>query len=239
MRKSTLLIGTALAGVMAAGATANAASEGWYVSGGVGANWVDDDSFATTTFFSGSFSSFTTTLAGSVDYDTGWALMAAIGYRFAGNWRLEGEFSGRWDDLSSSFSGAFYSASITGDVQTTALLANIVYDLNIADQLNLSLGGGVGYGWVDYEANFAGTFTTTFFPTTFTYTTSGTFSDDNSGFAYQLIAGLDFEVSDTTELFVEYRYFGINDDDSSTLRGLDDYTANTVLVGVRASLGQQ
>ena len=238
MRKSTLLIGSALATVMAAGATtADAASPGWYVSGSVGANWVDDDSFATPFSFSRFYTTSATTLAGNIDYDTGWALMGAVGYRFAEPWRVELEFSSRWNDLSSHFSGSIYSASITGDVQTTALMANVAYDLNIAERLNLTLGGGVGYGWVDYSANFAASFTTAF--STTTYTTRGSFSDDDSGFAYQLIAGLDFEVSDTTDLFVEYRYFGVNDDSNSLLNGIDDYNASTVLVGVRASLGAQ
>ena len=232
--KTSLLLGTAaLATVMAADAYAYDGGHTWYISGAVGANWADDDSFAFVTTLSGSFSSFTTTFAGTIDYDTGWAVAAAIGYRFDDPWRIELELSGRWNDLDSRFSGSFYSAAVSGDVQVTALLANIIYDFAISDRWNLSLGGGIGFGWVNYDATIAASFTTTFFPTTFTYTTRAAISNDDSGFAYQGIAGINYEAGERTDLFLEYRYFGVNDDNSNIVAGVDDYQAHTVWIGLR------
>ena len=58
-------------------------------------------------------------------------------------------------------------------------------------------------------------------------------------FAYQLMAGVGWDISDKTELFAEYRYFATDSvgvTTSAATGGIDtelDYESNNVVIGVR------
>ena len=117
--------------------------------------------------------------------DTGWAAIGTIGVRVAPNVRLEGEVGYRSQTLGG-----------LNDLTQTTLMANALYDIPLSEELTLSLGGGLGYDWVDTGSG-----------------NRGPFAGDDSAFAYQLIAGLAYELSDNVELMLSYRHIRAEFDD--------------------------
>ena len=68
--------------------------------------------------------------------DTCWAAIGAVGTHVAPNIRLEGEVGYRSQKLGGR-----------GDLTQTTLMANALYDIPVAKELTLSLGGG--FGWAE------------------------------------------------------------------------------------------
>src|SRR5437868_11473344 len=99
MKLKAILLGSVLAAASVATADAAANNRGWYVGVEGGANWmqnVDDH-------FDAPGGAFDTTL--NVDFDTGWAAIATVGYAFwESNWRVEVEAGYRQTDINT---GAF------------------------------------------------------------------------------------------------------------------------------------
>ena len=78
-----------------------------------------------------------------------------------------------------------------GDISNIFVMANMIYDFQNSSQFTPYVGAGVGVGFVDVEYAPSAT----------------TIIDDNSTqFAYQAMAGISYEASANTDLFVGYRY---------------------------------
>src|SRR5438132_10403249 len=91
-----ILLGTAAAVsiiALAQNNAAQAAHRGWYVGVEGGANWISDNNFK----LSGDVDALvpdvegSTSLLGKANFDTGWAVLATVGYAFDNNWRIEAE----------------------------------------------------------------------------------------------------------------------------------------------------
>jgi opacity protein-like surface antigen len=204
MKFSTFLLGGVAALALSSGAFAAdlivdvpatepvaVADTGWYLSVFGGAVWADpveaddDDS--------------------SLDFDTdlGWLLGAAVGANITDNLRGEIELS----------TGAFALTGVTdtevpepltiddGSATTTYLLANVWFDIDTGSGFTPYIGGGLGAGYVTAEgqASFEGT------PVGDPVDLSGW------GFAYQLGAGVKFDVADNVALDLGYRFKSIVD----------------------------
>jgi OmpA-OmpF porin, OOP family len=213
MLRRILTIGASgLAMAIAAGSAA-ATPKGWYLglSGGVS---IQDDA------------SFVVTPPGGpgatipVEFDTGWAVMGAVGYRWDSNWRLEFELAFRQNDWEQTVGG-----TNTGDISQFSQMVNLAYDFELTDRLNLSLGAGIGGSLVSFDTD-----------------TSTAALDDDYVLAGQLMAGLSYQVSRRMELFLDYRYFVTDDPGHSfTFAGLNrelayDNTNHTVMIGLRYDL---
>src|SRR6185436_6284000 len=93
MKLKSLLLGTALTAAFAVSADAAASNRGWYVGVEAGANWLQDTDDLVTVFGA----NFTSV---NIDYDTGWAAIATVGYAFwESNWRVELEGAYRSNDI--------------------------------------------------------------------------------------------------------------------------------------------
>ncbi len=97
-----------------------------------------------------------------------------------------------------------------GDVAVWSLMANIWYDFDFMglnpDGVQTFVGGGVGIADLDLEYNAtAGTY--------FGGTLGYSIDDSAMGFAYQLGAGIGFELGDGMMLSAQYRWFGTSDID--------------------------
>jgi OmpA-OmpF porin, OOP family len=79
------------------------------------------------------------------------------------------------------------------DHQTFSVLANVWYDFALGG-VNPYIGGGIGWADTELEGDYFGGVTGPF-----------EFSDD--GFAWQLGAGINFDVSPNMKLGVGYRFF--------------------------------
>jgi outer membrane protein OmpA-like peptidoglycan-associated protein len=199
----SMLALTALAVPASAGLT-----KGWYLSLEGGANLASDTTFGITPP-GGNFAG---------EFDTGWAVMGAVGYRWDSNWRLEFELAFRKNDWDVAL------PLNSGDMSQFSQMINLAYDIRLNDNLALSLGAGIGGSFVSFNLDNS--------PLVF---------DDDYVMAGQLIAQLTYKVSKQVELFVDYRYFMTDDPSHSFVAGgprelAYDNDTHTVMIGLRYDL---
>jgi outer membrane protein OmpA-like peptidoglycan-associated protein len=192
---------------------AGAANPGWYLSLEGGANWIDDWS---PMLDKGQIA--------DVQFDTGWAVLGSVGYAFTQNWRTEVEFGYRKNDISTVQADASW---IDGSLWEASVMANVLYDIRLADKLGLSVGAGAGADFANLTDRRS----------------SVEYSDDDWNFAYQGIVGLNYAIGSRTTAFVDYRYFRVaNPSFDMTEQGGyliegDDFVKHTVTAGLRYALG--
>lgn len=151
----------------------------------------------------------------SLDFDTGFSILGALGYSFGNGLAVEIE-SGYMEVDSAELSYRGFHADVNGEFRQVPVLANAVYTLDLTDRLSFYIGGGAGVVWSDAQVDeVAGVDVSGFGDV-----------DDDWNFAAQAKAGLSFEVSDTASLNVGYRYFygkdalgGVDDAQGSILEG--------------------
>jgi OmpA-OmpF porin, OOP family len=215
MRKSFLMLTTALAVTMAGSAQAGT---GWYVGLSGGANWVEDAAPFGVNPGPAPIGANT-----EFEFDTGWMVTGAIGYKWASNWRAELELGYRANDGDVTVAGVTVPGSGFEFNQFTQFL-NVLYDHSIADKWNLSVGVGVGGSLVEFQPDVPG----------------GTDWDDDYVLAGQLIAQLGYEVSSRLDLYVDYRYTLIDEPEFvSTPLGASlgfNPDQHSVMVGLRYDL---
>jgi len=168
----------------------------------------------------------------TTDLEDGYGFGAALGMGLGepgamGRWRVEGELSMRSNDVGSHrLNGGAPLAGPTGELESTAVMLNALYDFNTGGAFVPYAGGGVGLAMVEASGFGVGTI-------------PAVLDDDDTVFAYQLIAGAGYELSPNTELFAEYRWFAADDADVTTSAATGsvdtgiEYQTSNVLVGAR------
>lgn len=188
-----LLASTAVA-AFALAAPASAAAT-WYASLTGGANWLNDNDFVVLS------PAPTDTFAISADSDTGWVIAGAVGLNL-NQWmqglRLEAEVSYRTNEVDGDWVtnnnvDAPDSGPLNYDHSAVAVMANVWWDFDVGG-FRPYVGGGIGWADVEAEGSYVNGDVVPF-----------SFSDD--GFAWQLGAGVNFQVSPSVLLGVGYRYF--------------------------------
>jgi len=213
-----------LLGVVATAALSGVAGaanfKGWYLSLEAGANWVDDwNSIATRDNVN--------PVSAEGTFSTGWAAFGSVGYAFGSNWRAELELGYRANDLDSSTPGGGFLWD-EGDLWEATAMANVIYDIRLADKLGLSLGVGAGADYAELTD------------------TRGALdlSDEDWNLAYQGIAGLNYSIGSRTTAFVNYRYLRVSNPDFNMRDQLvsgyefdgDDFAKHSVTAGLRYAL---
>jgi OmpA-OmpF porin, OOP family len=160
-------------------------------------------------------------LDNSTDYDAGPVFGVSAGRAFGNGLRLELEY-----DYRGNMVDTVASAPATGKANVNAILANILYSFPTGGNLVPFLGAGVGYGWMGYRslAPIAGS----------------SLDDTDSGFAYQVIAGVERRIDENLSANLSYRYFSMPDTNFTTAAGAgvnSDYTSHAIMVGLRWSFG--
>lgn len=166
------------------------------------------------------------------EYDTGYALSGTVGYDYGQVWQYGGlrselELSYRENDIDGHDVAALGGAQpgSTGDAATTALMLNGYHDFSTGTPFRPYIGAGVGYAWSslsDYGIQAI----------------PNVLDDDDSGFAWQLIGGVGYDVTSNVTLSVDYRYFSTSADvTSSAATGSTDsevdLDSHTVMLGLR------
>jgi OmpA-OmpF porin, OOP family len=183
MFSKRVLLATVFAAASPTLALAEVDPTSWYVSGEVGINRAEQE---------GEFVNITTVF--QTDFEDGWAFFLAAGHQWD-DLRVEFELGWRDNDaelfdLSSPPPGA---VPLTGYTRQFTQMINVLYDIDVTDDFELALGGGVGGVYMQAQ---------------WTLTTGAAVIDDEDyAFAYQFIAQAAYEVTDNTDLFVGYRYF--------------------------------
>jgi opacity protein-like surface antigen len=172
-----------------------------------------------------------------IDLDDGFMVGAALGAQINEWLRGEVEVSGHFHDVEGdafvNFSSPAYY-DLEGDENALFLLANLWLDLPIGGMFRPYIGGGVGGGRLDVDIETTGGY--------------GVIDDADWGFAWQVGAGVAFDLSESIAIDVGYRYKRINNADleahediADEILGADlvddeiekDYKSHNVLVGLR------
>lgn len=248
MKARGILLATVAGISIVAASQSSAHHQGWYVGLEAGASWIDDTSvlFSRNNFSDVVIDTETArsswwggNSSGSLDFDTGWAGFATVGYGFEKNWRIELELGYRDNDatLSRSRCGGYgmgesiiinegcRTRTYEGDMTEYTAMLNVIYDVPLTEKLDLNIGLGVGVDHVELEASRAG---------------RPAFVDDSdTRFAFQAIAGLSYQVTKRLDLTLTYRYLNVSEPEFNnrykTLE-LEDLEKHTVTVGLRYDL---
>jgi len=137
----------------------------------------------------------------SISFDKGFRISGAWGYDFEG-FRVEGEIGYRTNDADQGtlfpITGFMSTENVEGDFSVLSLMGNGYYDFHSANsRLVPYVGVGLGVASIDADIRtnnpiFAG---------------QQIVNDSVAAFAIQFMAGLGFNVSPTTTLTFDYRYF--------------------------------
>lgn len=184
--------------------------EGFYLSGNVGASWLEDADIERD-FNNGS---------AKAEYDTGFLFGGAFGYDF-GMIRTEAEFGYRVNGMD-RFMGVSVDGEYVGDIPASGQITTLSYLINsYIDFENESyvtpyIGGGLGIADInmnDLRVN------------------DKHFDGDDTVFAYQAAAGLGYDINESLTLDVGYRYFATED---HKIDGLDgEYNDHNISFTVR------
>ena len=138
-----------------------------------------------------------------------------------------GFFNGGIDSHSAIIGGAttdFAADESFGGLRSRTMMANAFYDFDFGS-IKPFVGAGVGFGWVRAD-NFG------------TVATGQLLDDGDRGFAWQVTAGIAYEVMEGLDLEVGYRYQDIMNVNLVALDGTRsefDFSAHHVFAGIRAA----
>lgn len=160
------------------------------------------------------------------DLNNGWTAGGGVGIYSAllGGSRFELEGSYTSNEVG-QLSYANFELPASFDIKTKSIMFNMLKEVPITKRATGYFGGGVGYAWTDMDGDID----------TILY------SDSDAGFAWQLIAGVDFSITERLALFMQYRYLVLSDMEFTTDFG--DFTHTTddnpashgILFGARVS----
>ena len=112
---------------------------------------------------------------------------------------------------------------VVGEIETYSLMGNFLFDLSPRCVGSANLYGGGGLGIMDINGSASG---------------GGVdYEIDDTAFAYQLIAGVNYAAKSRMDLYTEYKFIGSSVDvfDATNVISLGsfDFETNTVVFGVR------
>ena len=148
--------------------------------------------------------------------------MLGLGYGFASGLRGEVEGGYHNNDVN-SVSGVAGS----GDFRAWSLMGNLFYDFRgLLGSVTPYIGAGLGGARVDADS--------------VTPVGASSINDEDTSFAWQLMAGVAMPLAEQLEGTLGYRYFAAQNLDYNTAAGASidsDYRAHSVMVGLRYSFG--
>lgn len=159
------------------------------------------------------------------DTDNGWSFGGGIG-RYSGlfggsRFELEGSYLSNGVD---SLQYAGFALPANFDLSTKTVMVNYLKEVPFGSATGY-FGGGIGWAWTTMDGDID----------TINY------GSTDDGFAWQLIAGIDFPITESLALFTQYRYLVLDDQTFTTDFGDfsnttdENPTSHSVLVGARVS----
>jgi opacity protein-like surface antigen len=193
-------------------AVSASARDGFYIEGNVGPSILEDSDI------SGGG------LSGEAEFDTGYVIGGAVGYRLADGFRVEGSVSYRESDVDAVTSGGV-ELNGAGDANLTAIMANAYYDFDLGIPVKPYLGVGIGVGIIEVNSDDSANVLKV--------------DDDSAEFAWNIMLGAGYAVTEDVDLSFGYRYLGTTDPEfDATLLGVNgtldaEITVHEVLFGLR------
>jgi opacity protein-like surface antigen len=212
MRNKAIFLATTAVALLTGSGAAQAGN--LYISVFGGSNWQHNQSGSQT----GAALPTLTSTTFSMDADTGFVLGGAIGTsldKWATGLRVEMEaayrrndLNGRWQatvtDVGSVPAHRGETGTIGANTSTFSIMANVWYDIAMGWKAVPYVGGGVGWARSKMDGAVAVTHS---FGNGLTGNQSSSTNQEANGFAWQLGAGVNYEVSPGVDLGIGYRYF--------------------------------
>src|SRR5262245_48659034 len=135
MTLRAILLGSAALVVLAG--TAQAGSDkkddccglrGTYIAVEAGVNWVGGERFFEDYIFPSSNFNYTEY---RLEFETGWAILASVGYKFDNHWRIELEGGYRHNSFDNLFGSSSSVLPPGGHLDEWTLMANVLYDIQL------------------------------------------------------------------------------------------------------------
>jgi opacity protein-like surface antigen len=204
MNKKHLLMAVAAAAMTLGIASAKAADlepvaepAGWYVSLFGGASWLED---VKTDY---EFTGFAGTYHADIETDVGFIIGGAIGTHLTEDLRVELEVAYSENDVDkihyTNASGVGDDYDAHGKFGILTFMANLWYDIPLSEELKPYIGGGAGIAIVDGDPGYSDI--PDYDPI---------FDNSEVAFAFQVGAGLRWQVWENVALDVGYRLRGID-----------------------------
>ena len=156
-----------------------------------------------------------------ISLNTGYVFGGAVGVGITDAMRAEIELShAQWKSADSFYSSGEggHHLPADGSVNATYVMANGWFDLKNDSAFTPYIGGGVGAAWLNGDVGFFGQ-------------DNGFGPSNRAALAYQLGAGVKFDVNEKVALDVAYRYKSIvggkNDNLNATYSGFENADLNT------------
>jgi len=182
-----------------------------YLGVQVGGTWVQDADISDQT---GTF--------GEATFDTGFNVGITGGVD-CGPGRYELELNYRQNDFDEISDPIFGTTSYDGDISALSFMANAFWDIPTGSPVTPYLGGGLGVALVSINELVEPGF-------------GQVVDDDDTVFAYQLGAGVAFELNPNMALDLGYRYFATSDPELTDVDGIEfetEYQTHNASVGLR------
>ncbi len=197
-----------------------APAPGWYVSLFGGASFLDDVEIT--------YSNSGTAGLSETVTDAGFIVGGAIGTHINPNIRAEVEvsyFENSVNQLDFPYTPVSFSAS--GHVSSVNVLVNVWHDFDMGGGFTPYIGGGAGVGFVDARASWASPF--------------DELNGSDTGFAFQVGAGFQFDMTEMIAIDLGYRYRGVMDvtlpsDDLAQVNASTDIYGHFVQAGLTINL---
>lgn len=186
-----------------------AAADGWYGSASVGYNFDGGVEFDNVP--NASVAGFTGVspygIGRGANGDGGWGAGLALGYAFSNGFRVEAELLNSQTDFNPKGVDG-----VDGAANLWAGMVNAYYDFNRDGAINPFIGAGVGLGRVDVTASSFDRNPANNTPLLILSRQSAVgISDSDSGFAWQVMAGVGLKLSERLSGDVTFRYLTVPD----------------------------
>lgn len=165
-------------------------------------------------------------LDGDLSADTGWLIEGAFGYAHQSGLRGEIAAGYRYNDLD-DFEVSGVKVDFEGEITAVTAMANLYYDFDLGAhggatgttaKLVPFVGGGIGVAVLTIDIDEIGGF-------------SVNEDEDDTVFAWQVVAGLAYKFTPKVTGSLRYAYFATSDPEFD---GVDsEYDAHNVLAGIR------
>ncbi len=150
------------------------------------------------------------------EFDTGFVVQGALGHGYPNGLRAELEVAYRSNDADKiDVRGISYEAS--GDITSLSVLLNGYYDFRVNPRFTPYVGAGIGFANVSIDSLHGG-------PVDLG-------NHDDTVFAYQLSAGLEFPIMPSASIDLMYRFFATSDPKFGSVEA--EYRTHNLTAGVR------
>lgn len=140
-----------------------------------------------------------------IEFDTGFSVLAAVGYAFGNGLAVEVESGYMEADFQGHADYLGQHVDFDGEFRQVPIMANVLYHMDITDKLGFYIGGGAGIVWSETEVE-----SVQGLPFSASY--------DDWEFALQAKAGLCFHINEAASVNIGYRFIHVND----AIGGSDD-----------------